>query len=303
MKTNIALLLFTVVAAAGPARAELNVFACEPEWGALATELAGDLADIAVATTAQQDPHYIQARPSLIARVRQADLVVCTGAQLETGWLPLLLRRASNPKVREGSEGHFAAADHVRKLDVPASISRAQGDIHPAGNPHIHLDPRNIRLISRALAERMATLDPANTEVYEQRQEAFEERWAEAVERWEERVEPLEDMELISHHTAFRYLAEWAELKIVDHLEPKPGIPPTSGHLAELLDKFSANPPVAVVRTPYADPRPSKWLGERLDVPEATLPYTVGGAPEADELFGLFEVTISRLEALAKEAK
>lgn len=300
MKTNIALLLFAVATAAGPARADLNVFACEPEWGALVAELAGDTADIAVATTAQQDPHYIQARPGLIARVRQADLVVCTGAQLEIGWLPLLLRRASNPKINEGSEGHFAAADQVRKLDVPTSISRAQGDIHPSGNPHVHLDPRNIRLISRALAERMAALDPANAELYDQRQKAFEERWAEAVERWEDRVEPLEGMRLISHHTSFRYLAEWAELKIVDHLEPKPGLPPTSGHLSGLLDKFRANPPVAVVRTPYSDPRPSQWLVERLNVPNAILPYTVGGAPGADDLFGLFEVTIARLEALTK---
>ncbi|MDT8449814.1 MAG: zinc ABC transporter substrate-binding protein [Wenzhouxiangellaceae bacterium] len=300
MKTKIALLLFAVAAVAGPAHADLNVFACEPEWGALAAELAGDTADIAVATTAQQDPHYIQARPGLIARVREADLVVCTGAQLEIGWLPLLLRRASNPKVNEGSEGHFAAADHVRKLDVPSTVSRAQGDIHPSGNPHIHLDPRNVRLISRALAERMAALDPANADLYAQRRKAFEERWAEAVGRWEERVEPLEGMRLISHHTAFRYLAEWAELEIVDHLEPKPGLPPTSGHLSGLLDRFRANPPVAVVRTPYSDPRPSQWLVERLAVPDAILPYTVGGAPGADDLFGLFEVTISRLEQLAK---
>jgi len=291
----VAVLLASPTAAA---ERPLRIFACEPEWAALAEELAGPKAKIDAGTTAQQDPHHIQARPSLIGEVRRADLVVCTGAQLEIGWLPLLLRRASNPAVQEGSKGHFLAADHVRKLDVPQQITRAKGDIHPAGNPHIHLDPRNIRIISEKLAERLGRLDPANASFYADNQQRFEDRWEGLIDDWEERAEALEDMRLVSHHKAFTYLANWLELDIVDHLEPKPGIPPTSSHLSNLLSDLGPNPPKAIVRTPYADPQPSRWLSSRLQVPQTVLPFTIGGADGADDLAGLFETTIGRLAEL-----
>ena len=131
-----------------PPHAALRVFACEPEWGALAQELGGDLVDVSVATTALQDPHQIQAKPSLIARARNADLVVCTGAELEIGWLPVLLQQSGNAKVQPGQPGNFAAADYVRKLEVPTQLDRSQGDVHAAGNPHIQTDPRNIAQVA-----------------------------------------------------------------------------------------------------------------------------------------------------------
>ena len=144
MKTSIAITALVLASAALPALADVEVFACEPEWAALATELGGDLVDAESATTPLQDPHYIQARPSLIARVRRADLVVCTGADLEVGWLPLLLRQAGNASVQPGQPGYMSAADFVELLDKPANVDRALGDVHPYGNPHIQTDPRNI---------------------------------------------------------------------------------------------------------------------------------------------------------------
>ncbi|MFL6679731.1 MAG: metal ABC transporter solute-binding protein, Zn/Mn family, partial [Burkholderiaceae bacterium] len=134
-----------------PARAAVKVLACEPEWGALASELGGDLVDVGVATTAMQDPHQVQAKPSLISRARNADMVACTGAELEIGWLPVLLQQAGNPRIQAGQAGNFAAADFVRKLDVPRQVDRSQGDVHPGGNPHIQTDPRNIALVANAL--------------------------------------------------------------------------------------------------------------------------------------------------------
>src|SRR5690349_1911790 len=156
----VALLAAPLMLMAAPAQAALRVFACEPEWGALVQELGGSLVDVSVATTALQDPHQIQAKPSLIARARNADLVVCTGAELEIGWLPVLLQQSGNAKVQPGQPGNFAAADHVRKLDVPARLDRAQGDVHAAGNPHIQTDPRNIALVAAALGARLQQLDP-----------------------------------------------------------------------------------------------------------------------------------------------
>ena len=151
---------------AAPAQAALRVFACEPEWAALAQEIGGDLVDASSATTALQDPHQIQAKPSLIARVRNADLVLCTGAELEIGWLPQLLQQSGNAKVQPGQPGNLAAADFVRKLEVPTQLDRSQGDVHAAGNPHIQTDPRNIAAVATALAARLQQLDTAHAAQY-----------------------------------------------------------------------------------------------------------------------------------------
>ena len=222
-----------------PASAELNVFACEPEWAALAQEVGQDLVKTVSAITAMQDPHAIQARPSLIAGARNADLLVCTGADLEIGWLPLLLRRSGNPGIQPGSPGHFLAADHVRRIEIPASVDRAQGDVHPQGNPHIHLHPRNIERVAEALAGKLAQLDPSNADTYAANADDFLRRWSAARDSWEDRAASLAGMRLVSHHRSFSYLADWLDLDIVAALEAKPGIPPSGAQLARLLEQLA----------------------------------------------------------------
>lgn len=297
MRRLMIMLLLTLAPWTGHA---LEVFACEPEWAALVNELAGEHANVTVATTARQDPHRLQARPSLIAAVRQAELLVCTGADLEIGWLPLLLRRAGNPSIQPGSPGYFLAANYVRKLEIPTRIDRGQGDIHPQGNPHIHLNPHNISRIAKKLTERLIGQDPANEIDYKSWLEDFLRRWANAVEDWENRPQPLAGLQLVSHHRSFSYLADWLDLSIVANLEPKPGIPPSGSHLAKLLEQLSPRPPAAVIRTPYANEKPSAWLSERLSVPATVLPYTVGGAESATDLFGLFDTTLAMLEEVKR---
>ncbi len=279
----------------------LEVFACEPEWGALVKELAGENANITVALTAFQDPHRLQARPSLIAATRRADLLICTGADQEIGWLPLLLRRAGNPDIQPGRSGYFLAADFVRKLEIPATVDRSRGDIHPQGNPHIHLNPNNISRIADKLAERLGMLDPANASDYMDRLQGFQYRWEIATKGWEEQGESLSGLRLVSHHRGFSYLADWLDLDIVASLEPVPGIPPSATHLARLLEQLSPNPPAAVVRTPYANERPSLWLTERLDVRALRLPYTVNVADSPVDLFALFDMTLAALEDVNNE--
>lgn len=278
------------------AASALNIFVCEPEWGSLLEELAGEQAEITVATTAFQDPHRLQARPSLIAAVRRADLVVCTGADLEIGWLPLLLRRSGNAKIQAGNPGYFLAADFVRRLEVPKSIDRAQGDVHPQGNPHIHLNPRNIRRVADALAERLTKLDPGNSKDYDMRLDDFQSRWRDATQRWEDRALSLQGMRLASHHRSFSYLADWLDLDIVATLESKPGVPPSGAQLAKLLEQLTPNPPLGVIRTPFENEKPSMWLAERLELAEITLPYTIGGTDESTDLFTLYDETIRMLE-------
>ena len=278
----------------------LEVFACEPEWGALVKELAGDDAKITVATTAFQDPHQLQARPSLIAAVRRADLLVCTGAQLEIGWLPLLLRRSGNPHIQVGDPGYFLAADFVRKIEIPKLVDRSQGDIHPQGNPHVHLDPRNIRRIANALAERLSEIDRAASSTFDSRLNDFQDRWSAAILRWEEESASLAGQRLVSHHRSFSYLARWLDLDIVATLEPKPGIPASGAHLARLLERLTPNPPAGVIRTPYANEKPSAWLSKRLGTAELQLPYTIGGTDDVVDLFTLFDESIRLLKEQAK---
>ena len=267
----------------------LEVFACEPEWASLVSELAGEDANVTVATTAFQDPHRLQAKPSLIAAIRKADLVVCTGADLEIGWLPLLLRRGGNPEI-------FMASEYVRRLEVPQVISRSQGDIHPQGNPHVHLDPRNIRRVAAALAEQLAAMDTKNATYYNTRLADFQERWSDALAAWDQRAIPLAGLEIVSHHRSFSYLANWIGLDIVATIESKPGIPPSGAQLASLLEILSDNPPVVVVRTPYENEKPSLWLTERLSVPAIQLPYTISGNAAVTDLFTLFDEILRILE-------
>lgn len=286
------LMLLTV-----PAHAALRVFACEPEWGALARELGGDLVDITVATTALQDPHQIQAKPSLVARTRNADLVVCTGAELEIGWLPVLLQQSGNAKVQPGQPGHFLAADFVRKLDLPIQLDRSQGDVHAAGNPHIQTDPRRIHLVATALSARLQQLDAANAPVYAQRLSDFSRRWQQAISRWTLQAAPLKGVPVVSQHKSFVYLYEWLGLVEVAVLEPKPGVEASAAHLQSVLATIKKSSPRMTLYAAYQDAKASEWVKQNAGVPAVKVPFTVGGTEGAKDLFGLFDDTLSRLLA------
>ncbi|MGE5467029.1 MAG: metal ABC transporter substrate-binding protein [Ignavibacteria bacterium] len=301
MKAILSLLCATLAACALPAAAALNVLACEPEWGALAQELGGDKLNVYNATSAFQDPHRIQAKPSLLARARNADLAVCTGAQLEIGWLPILQQQAGNPRIQVGQPGYFEAAQYVRMLEVPASVDRSLGDVHPGGNPHIQTDPRNVALVAAALAQRLAEMDPANAPLYQANYKSFAARWNEAVRKWEKEAAPLKGMPVIVHHKAFGYLENWLGLRELGTLEPKPGVEPTAAHLSELLAQQQRQPAKAVLRSVYNDPRGAEWLSAQAKIPVVVLPFTVGGSDRAKDLFGLYEDTVQRLLAAARQ--
>ena len=282
-----------------PAQAKLKVFACEPEWGSLLTELAGDKVDIDVGTTALQDVHVIEAKPSLIAKVRAADLVVCTGAQLEIGWLPQLIRQSGNSKVASGA-GSFMAAAQVKTLEKPTALDRANGDVHPDGNPHIQMDPRRVLIVARRLDDRLAQLDPANAAVYKQRGADFEKRWLAAMVKWKAEAAPLKGRKVVVHHISWVYLWDWLGLQEIGALEPRPGVPPTAAHLSELIATTKDSNTLAIVRAAYQDPKPADWLSQRTGVPAVTLPFTVGGDAQSKDLFGLFDSTIAKLLGAAK---
>ena len=286
-------------AATTPALAKVEVFACEPEWGAMATELGGPLVDVSVGTSALQDVHQIEAKPSLIAKVRQADFLACTGAELEVGWLPQLIRQAGNQKVSSG-DGYFLAASQVTTLDKPTALDRANGDVHPEGNPHVQLDPYRMLAIAKAMSARLAKLDPANAATYQARYVDFSKRWAAAIHRWEAKAAPLKGKKIIVHHISWVYLNKWLGLVQVGALEPKPGVPPTSGHLAELISIAKTQGVSVIISAAYQDPKPSAWLQERTGVPAVVLPFTVGGDAQSKDLFGMYDSTIDKLLKAAK---
>jgi zinc/manganese transport system substrate-binding protein len=207
-----------------------------------------------------------------------------------------LLRRSGNPGIQPGNPGNFLAADFVRRIEIPRVVDRSQGDVHPQGNPHIHLHPRNIERIAEALAGRLAEIDPANAADYGSRAEDFLARWSDARDGWEERGLALAGMRLVSHHRSFSYLADWLDLDIVATLEPKPGIPPSGAQLARLLEQLTPNPPVGIIRAPFENEKPANWLSERLEIPVIELLFTVGGDEESTDLFALYDRTIAMLE-------
>lgn len=286
--------LILAACASAPAFADLSVFACEPHWAALVTEIGGSHVDVLSATGAYNDPHFIQARPSLISRMRRTDLVVCNGADLEVGWLPVLLTQGANDKVQPGQQGYFDASHDVHLLQVPTRVDRAMGDIHPYGNPHFQTDPRTIAAAAGDLAQHMEALDPANAAEYQKRYADFKTRWDAAMQKWQQEAAPLKGMKLIGYHDGWVYMADWLGLDFVGFLEPKPGIPPSPSHLADLLSQIKNEGVQGIIYTPYEDEQAPDWLAERGGIPKAVIPDTVGADNDKD-LFQFYDLMISQL--------
>ena len=254
---------------------QVNLFACEPEWAAIAHELGGDLLKIYSATTSEQDPHHIQPRPSLIARARRADVLACTGAELEAGWLPILLRKAGNSRILVGQPGHFMAADHVLLLGKPAILDRSLGDVHADGNPHFHTDPYRLKQVARALTETLASVDAAHADEYRKNLGVFMSRMDQAIMRWKAQAKPLLGKKVVVHHQNWVYLEKWIGLEEVAMLEPKSGVPPTSTHLSKILSQMKQAPADMIVYANHQDSHAANWLSKKTAIPAIALPGTV----------------------------
>jgi zinc/manganese transport system substrate-binding protein len=282
-----------------PAQAAIKVLATTADWGALATELGGDKVNVYTATNALQDVHRVDAKPSLVARARSADLLVANGAELEIGWLPVLLQESGNPRIQPGSPGNFEAISALRLLDIPTAVDRSMGDVHPLGNPHVHLDPRNVALVAKALTARLASVDAPNAGYYQARGADFQARWQQAMARWTAQGAALKGLPVVVMHKDQTYLVHWLGMQELAAIEPKPGVPPSAGYLAGLVSKLSATPPRMILANAYNDPKAAEWLSARVKAQVVTLPFSVGGTPQAKDLFGLFDDTLNRLVAAA----
>jgi len=295
MKTLIVLICLLLPSMAW---AKLNVFACEPEWASLTQQLGGERVNVYSATTAQQDPHHVEARPSLIAKIRNADLVVCSGAELETGWLPLLLRRSGNPAVQTRQPGYFEAAMQVERLEIPKALDRSMGDVHGAGSPHVHLDPNRLHTIAEKLSQRLALIDEANAAAYQAQWQEFSQQWRRKISQWEQQAIKLSGKKVVVYHQDWVYLNHWLGIQRVATIEPRPGVPPSAADQKRLLEQLQTQPADAIVIAAYQNDKAARWLADKTGLPVIQLPYTVGGDEQSTDLTALMDRTVTLLNGI-----
>lgn len=289
MKALKSLVTVTLLTMSSTSMGTLNIFTCEPEWASLSREIGADRVNISTAISADQDPHKVQARPSLISAARNADLVFCTGAELEVGWLPVLLSRSANPRIQQ-SDGLLYAADLVELIEKPTELDRAHGDVHAAGNPHLHLDPHRINTVAKGLAARLTELDPEGAAIYQQNLDDFLDRWQTAISDWQARAAGLRGSAVVVHHRSFSYLLNWLGITAVAEMEPKPGLPPTPRHLSHILTQVQQHKVRMILYNSFNGDQGARWLAERSDACAVLLPFS-----HEESLFMLFEQLVDTL--------
>jgi len=289
--------------AAAPLGAQaLDVVTTTTDLASIARAIGGERVRVRSIAAGTQDPHFVEPKPSLILALRDADVFAQVGLELEAGWAPLLLEQARNPAIRPGGRGHLDLSTAVTVLDVPEGrVSRAQGDIHPYGNPHYWLDPANGQRMAAAFAARFAELDPSGAAVYHANLQSFTERLQEAGARWRELLAPYRGTPVVAYHNSWKYFLRYTGLEIVGYVEPKPGIPPSPAHLAELIESMRQRSARAVIVDPFYDSRTPRMLAERAGARLLVLPSSVGGAPGVNDYIQLIDHDVRSLVNAIRE--
>lgn len=279
----------------------ITVFACEPEWAALTKTLL-PTASVQTATTHLQDPHHIEARPSIIAQMRSADFAICTGSELEAGWLPMLQERVSNPKVQNGQLTLFYAAEHVALINpFKGTVTPFSGDVHLYGNPHLHTDPRKLLQVAKALAARLGRVFPEKKPQIDQNLSKFESEFLLKIAAWEKQAHALKGRSVITQHASLDYLWLWLGITPIADLEPKPGMPPTSSHLEKILTMSKTQPPLGIVIAQHHDPKPGRWLANHMGMQNKFLMLPATVIEESPEgIIRWFDHLINQLSGLTK---
>jgi len=265
MKTKILISLLLLTALCGPAWAKLNVVSTTPDLASIATEIGGDRISLTTLAKPTEDPHFVDAKPSLILKLNRADAVIEGGAELETGWLPRLLDQARNAKLAAGTPGHISAARGVPLKEIPTSLDRSQGDIHAAGNPHYLMDPLNARIVARNICEAFCALDAKSCDAYRANLKQFTDALDAKLAEWQKKLEPFKGREVVAYHNSWLYFGDRFGLKIDLFLEPKPGVPPTPRHLAGIILKMKEDKVHVILVDPYLDRRTAETVAAKTD--------------------------------------
>lgn len=277
--------------------AQLKVITTTPDLAALSRNVGGNLVEVTSIVRGDQDPHYLEPKPSYVVLLNRADLLIEVGLDLESGWLPVLLVQSRNPKIQRGEKGHLTAAAGVPILEVPTGkIDRSMGDVHPEGNPHYWMNPRNGLIIAKTIADRLSELDPTNAAIYAENFKRWESSFSKQIAEWEREMVPLRGKTLITHHKSFSYFVDWAGLRVVGLIEPKPGIPPTPSHILSLIDLIQKERIPLIIAENYYDPKPARELSEKTGAKFLILPTAVGGDLETKSYEDLFEFLVKKFK-------
>ena len=299
MKKINALIAFVLLNVA--ARAEVNVVASLPDFAAIAQAIGGKAVQVTTIARGSEDPHFVDARPSFVRVLNKADLLIESGAELEVGWLPTLVTAARNAKIQGTGTGHLALAAQIKLIDVPtAPVDRSMGDVHPTGNPHFWLDPRNGKIIAAKIAEALSKLDPKSAPAFQKNLAAFNAQLDAKWSDWQKKLEPLSGTKIITYHKTYEYLANAFGLQVVAQLEPKPGIEPSATHIAHLVQEAKNSGVKFVIIEPYRPRRAAEQVADAIGAQMLVLPDKTGSTREANDYIGLFEAIVSKLSDAAK---
>ena len=242
-----------------------------------------------------KDPHYITPRPSFIAKMRKADLLIINGGQLEIGWIPPILKKANNPRINPGNRGFLDLFSFIDGIDIPKEISRAHGDVHPDGNPHFHLDPENILIVSKAIRDKLIDLNLSGKEVFTKRYKEFSEMWEKKMGEWKSALEKFSGKNVVQYHKNFDYFLKRFNMEQLGTLEPVPGIPPTTRHILEMIELINSKGAEFIIHDVYHMKKPSRFVNRKTGVKLVVLPHDVGAVDEVTDVVSLFDEIVRRL--------
>ena len=303
MKTTFSLILTTLLLAAS-AQAKLNVVATTADLGAIAREIGGDAITLTTLAKPTEDPHFVDAKPSFIVKLNRADVVIEGGAELEIGWLPALLDQSRNEKLAAGAPGHVICSKGVPLMDVPATLDRSRGDIHAAGNPHYLIAPSNAKIVAQNIADALAEVDAKNAETYRANLKKFTAALDAKMAEWQQTLAPFRGRSVVAYHDSWPYFAREFGLKIELFLEPKPGIPPTPSHLAEVITKMKAEQARVIIVDAYLNRRTAETVARETGAAVVPVTQFPGGIKGTEGGYiQLLDQLVSSLAAALAEKK
>ena len=289
-------LMWAAISPTTAAAKKLNIVTATTDMAALTQEVGGDKVNVEAIAKGYQDPHFVEAKPSFLLKLRQADLLVVVGLQLEIGWLPPLITQSGNPKIQVGAPGYLDASQFAEILEIPqGQVTRAMGDVHPLGNPHYWLDPDNGRRIARGLANKLAEMDTADAAYFQQRFQDFDQRLTAAEQKWDAEMKPYRGRKVVTYHRSFPNFAKHFDLDVIGYVEPRPGIPPTPSHTIDLIQQMRRENCKVVLVEPYFDLKTPQAIGRETGAQVVVYLPSVGGEKGVDDYFKLFDYDIDLL--------
>ncbi len=293
IKKILATFVFLLIAI--PAFADVNVITAYPYIKDITERIGKDKVKVTSLANGNWDPHFIIPKPSLIAKARKADLLIINGGQLEIGWLPQIIRQSNNPNIQSGNKGLLDLSNYVKMMEVPTSVSRSQGDVHPNGNPHFVLDPYNIPKLSKAISEKLSIMDSANSTFYKNNNIAFTKEWMSKLKGWSNKMKPFSGTKVFEYHRLYDYFLARFHLVYDGALEPLPGIPPTAKHLEELVQTAKKDNVKFILQDVYHPKEASKFISEKTGVKVIVMPQDVNAVAEARDIFSLFDNLVNKI--------